>query len=329
MATPLDVIPPSRPTANLRWRMAQAISLTLLASLVIGLLARPEPTLHVLWNIVLPLLPASLLVSPALWRGICPLATLNTLPNGLMARRSLTVKWAPVAGTIGVVLLALLVPARRFLFNTDGMALAALILAVAVAAVLLGAFYDMKAGFCNSICPILPVERLYGQAPLARFANPRCPDCTLCTPRGCIDLSPSKSVAQTLGPRRRSHAWLFSFFGVFAGAFPGFVLGYFTRQDVPFAAAGSVYLAVGLMAAGSYAITVVVVHLLRLEFNLALSILGAAAAGLYYWFAAPALAEALGLGPSLALGIRIAALALAAIWLARAVQRPSPMAAAA
>ena len=113
----------------------------------------------------------------------------------------------------------------------------------------------MKAGFCNSICPVLPVERLYGQAPLATLSNPRCPDCTLCTPRGCIDLSPSKSVAQTFGPVRRSQAWLFTSFGVFAGSFPGFVLGYFTWQDVPFAAAGTVYLAVGLVSAGSYAIT--------------------------------------------------------------------------
>jgi hypothetical protein len=328
MARPLDVLPPSRPAAEPRWRIAQAISLTLLASLLVGLLARPEPTLHVFWNVVFPLLPASLLVSPALWRGVCPLATLNTLPNGLMARRTLTAKWVPVTGTIGVVLLALLVPARRFLFNMEGMALVALILVAAVAAMLLGAVYDVKAGFCNSICPILPVERLYGQAPLATMSNPRCPDCTLCTPRGCIDLSPSKSIAQTLGPRRRSHAWLFSFFGVFAGSFPGFVLGYFTRHDVSFVAAGAVYLAIGLMAAGSYAVTVVVVHGFRLEFRLALAILGASAAGLYYWFTAPTLAEALGLGSSVALGIRIAALALVAVWLARAVQRPRLMAAA-
>lgn len=328
MATPLDIIPPSRPTAEPRWRIAQAVGLLLLAGLMVGLVARPEPTLHVLWSVVIPLLPASFLVSPALWRGICPLATLNTLSNGLIERRALTAKWIPVGGATGVVLLALLVPARRFLFNTDAMALATVILLVAVAAVLLGALYDMKAGFCNSICPVLPVERLYGQAPLATLSNPRCPDCTLCTPRGCIDLSPTKSVVQTLGPARRSHAWLGTVFGVFAGSFPGFVLGYFTWQDVPFAAAGSVYLAIGLMAAGSYAITVLTVHALRLEFTLALAILGAAAAGLYYWFSAPALAIAVGLGPAMAFGLRVVALALVAVWLARAVRRPSPMVAA-
>ncbi len=302
------------------------MGLLLLAGLMVGLMARPEPTLHALWNVVIPLLPASFLVSPALWRGVCPIATLNTLSNGVIERRGLTVIWVPVTGTIGVALLALLVPARRFLLNTDGMALAAVILLVAVAAVLLGALYDMKAGFCNSICPVLPVERLYGQAPLATLSNPRCPDCTLCTPRGCIDLSPSKSVAQILGPARRSHAWLFTFFGVFAGSFPGFVLGYFTRQDVPFAAAGSVYGAVGLMAAGSYAITVLAVRALKLEFNLALAILGAAGAGLYYWFAAPAFASALGLASAMAFGLRVVALALVAVWLAYAVRRPSPMA---
>lgn len=328
MAAPLDITPPARPGAEPRWRIAQALGLGLLALLVLGLVARPEPTLRLFWNVVIPLLPASLLVSPALWRGVCPLATLNTASNGLIGRRALTAKWVPLTGAVGVVLLALLVPARRFLFNTDGTALAILLLLVAVGAILLGALYEIKAGFCNSICPILPVERLYGQAPLASVSNPRCPDCTLCTARGCIDLSPSKSLAQTLGPARRSQAWLFSFFGVFAGSFPGFVLGYFTRQDVPFAAAGSVYLPVGLMAAGSYVLTLLVAHAFRLEFTVLLAVLGATAAGLYYWFAAPALASALGLGPLVEAGLRIAALALVAFWLTRAVRRPGPAAAA-
>ena len=101
MATPLDIIPPSRPTAEPRWRIAQAVGLLLLAGLMVGLVARPEPTLHVLWSVVIPLLPASFLVSPALWRGICPLATLNTLSNGLIERRALTAKWIPVGGATG------------------------------------------------------------------------------------------------------------------------------------------------------------------------------------------------------------------------------------
>ena len=41
-----------------------------------------------------------------------------------------------------------------------------------------------------------------------------------------------------------------------------------------------------------------------------------------------ALAIAVGLGPAMAFGLRVVALALVAVWLTRAVRRPSPMAAA-
>ena len=56
----------------------------------------------------------------------------------------------------------MLVPARRFLCNEHGIALAVVVISVAVAALAFGAVFDFKAGFCNAICPGLPVEKLYG-----------------------------------------------------------------------------------------------------------------------------------------------------------------------
>ena len=46
--------------------------------------------------------------------------------------------------------------------------------AAGLAAWMLGRRGERKAGFCNALCPILPVERLYGQAPLVAAGNPRC-----------------------------------------------------------------------------------------------------------------------------------------------------------
>ena len=206
-----------------------------------------------------------------------------------------------------------MVPARRFLFNTDGLVLAVTIVAVAIAALVLGFLFDAKAGFCNSICPVLPVERLYGRHPLLMVPNVRCAPCTVCTKRGCVDLS-SRSAELMLGPAVLSGAWLRRGYGVFAAAFPGFVVGYYLRSDGPLAVAGATYLTVALGAAVSYLAVTALVTAFRIPAGPALTGLAAAAVGLYYWFAAPVLADAVGQRDSAAWVIRAAALALVVNW---------------
>lgn len=211
---------------RIRRRLWGAAKLAALAStlvLLTALVLSPDTALDVLWKILIPLVPASLLASPMLWRNVCPLSTLNlaaehALGSWLPPRRPLRGRWATTSGVLGIGLLGALVPARHFVFNTDGPVLALTIAVVAIAALLAGLAFDAKAGFCNAFCPILPVERLYGQRPLIQVGNPRCATCTLCAP-ACIDLSPVKTVRQVLGPGRRSHAWLTSPFGAFAAAF--------------------------------------------------------------------------------------------------------------
>lgn len=102
------------------------MGLLALALLVAGLIARPTSTLPILWNVVIPLVPLSLLVSPALWRNVCPLATLNTL-SGRWGTRRLEPAAVSATGATGIALLIVLVPARRFIFNTNGAALASTI----------------------------------------------------------------------------------------------------------------------------------------------------------------------------------------------------------
>lgn len=304
------------------WLAAQAIGVVATAVLLVALFMTPKTALALLWNVAIPLLPASFLINPVIWRNVCPLATLSMLPNGLVGRRALGGALLPGAGAIGMVLLAVLVPARRGVFNTDGVALAAVILSVVLVAMGLGAVFDLKAGFCNAICPVLPVERLYGQRPLLSVGNPRCVPCTMCTLRGCIDLAPAKSIPQLLGRSRRSHAWLVTPYGIFAAAFPGFVIGYYLTADGPLGALGSVYLTVAAWAAGSYLVTTVVVRALRLSAGLALPALGVLALGCYYWFAAPVVGSTLGAAGAGTLAIRAAAFTLLAVWLWDGLKRP-------
>ena len=190
---------------------------------------------------------------------------------------------------------------------------------IAILALVLGRFFQLKAGFCNAICPILPVERLYGQHPLLKVNNPRCTPCTMCTARGCIDINPTKSIAQTLGSKRRSHAWLSSAFGVFAAAFPGFVVGYYTTQDGSLAIAGSVYFNVAAWMLASYLVTTFLVWILNAGSVRTMMVLAAVAVGIYYWFAADTITTAFEIQGVATITIRVVALALVLFWLWRAV----------
>ncbi len=296
------------------WKVAQFLGVVLTVVLLAGLYREPDLTLKILWNAVIPLLPAVFLVQPEIWRNACPLATLNVLSGRRAGKRTLSPEAARRFGAVGIVLLFAMVPARRFLFNTDGTALAITITAVAVLALVLGFVFDMKAGFCNALCPVLPVERLYGQRPLFKVPNAHCKPCTLCTRRGCIDLVQTKSVDQTLGTESRPGRWLLAPYGVFAAAFPGFVVGYYTTTDVALSAAGSVYANVGLWMLGSFVVVSVLVLAFRIPGAVATVPIAGLSLGLYYWFAAPVVSEALVLGDWASTAIRVAAFALLATW---------------
>lgn len=314
------------PTAARLWFVAQWAGVVITLALLAGLVLWPEVSLNILWNVLIPLVPASLLITPMLWRNVCPLATLNLAANRPRGSHKLENGWRLPAGLVGMILLLVLVSARRFVFNADGTILAATIAAVIALALGLGMFFDAKAGFCNSICPVLPVERLYGQSPLVRLSNPRCTPCTMCTSKGCIDLSPRRSIAQTLGEPRGSSPWLLSTYGVFAAAFPGFIVGYGTLTDGPLSTAGSVYLHIAVWCLGSYLVVAALTLVLRLSSAVAMVLLGTAAAGLYYWYAAAAISAAFELPASGAITIRVIAFVLVTVWMTKAligVRRPA------
>ncbi len=299
------------------WAAIQALGVVLTGALVWALIQWPTLALHVLWDMVIPLLPAVFLLNPMLWRNVCPLATLNdwtSRPEG----RPVSRPFLHAAWIVGILLLALLVPARRFLFNVDGTSLALTITGVGMLALVSGLRFPRRAGFCNSLCPVLPVEKLYGQSPLLPVSHSRCTRCDVCTPAGCIDLAGGKSARQSLGARGATK-WLGSPFGVFAAGFPGFIVGYFTTPDSSLAAAGGVYLGIAAWTVGSYLIVVLLATLLRPRVSDALPVLGATSAALYYWFAAPGLGASYRFAANGPLVVRVVAFALVSCWLWKAL----------
>ena len=296
---------------------AQKLVLAATAALVVGLVVRPAMSLHLLWDMIIPLLPAVFLLNPMLWRNVCPLATLNTIAGERVGEARLEGRWLHGAWAVGIILLVTLVPARRFLFNTDGPALALVIAGVAGLAVAGGTRYARRAGFCNAICPVLPVEKLYGQFPIVPVRGARCRDCVLCTPVGCTDLAGAKTMAQTLGPSRRSAGWIATPFGAFAVAFPGLIVGYFTTTNGALSTAPSVYLHAAGWSAASAAVLGVLLLALRAPARWAMPLLGALAFGLYYWLAAPGLSRSYGGGTAGTAIVRALALGLLTVSFAR------------
>ncbi len=283
-------------SSNVRanWRLAQRTMLAGTVAFVVLMLFQPTFALRLFWGVVVPILPLTFFVSPLLWRGVCPLATLNVLvhrEHGPHQPHQVN-RWS---GATAIGALLLLVPARHVAFNTSSVAVLALVGGAAVAAVVFGRRFEARAGFCNALCPILPVERLYGMQPLLQLDSPHCSDCKVCTPRGCIDLAGSKVASQILGRRRHTREWIFTAFGAFTASFPGFVIGYFTIGDLELAQAGHVYAHMLAYAVSSFVVVTTLVVGARVPSASALPILAALSGGCYYWFAIPALLKSVGL----------------------------------
>lgn len=318
----LHVLDPS-PRATALWATGRHAGMLGLVALIATLAIAPRPALLTLWNVAVPLLPASFFVTPALWRGVCPLSTLNAWGNRFGPARELTPREGALIAAAGLALFHVIVPARHLGLNTDGPLLAVVLLAIGLVALAMGARYASRSAFCNALCPVLPVERLYGQAPLLEVTRGRCDACTVCTPRGCLDLADRKAMRQLLGPTRDGHRWLRTPFGLFATALPGFIVGYGLTPDVPASEWMRVY---GATLGGSLVSILILggaIRLTRSSPSRGVAACAALSGMLYYWITAPVVTRALSLPSTTAAVIRTVALIGIAAWLVRTLSGES------
>ena len=288
--------------------------------LVLGLLLFPVPASAAFWNVAVPLLPLLFIVNVELWRNVCPLATLNAVAGEGNVARTLSKDAIHLATIAGISTLLVSIPARRLVLNDDGVATGVVLAAFAVMALASGFRFQNKAGFCNSVCPILPVERLYGTRPLAVVENARCTPCRACTRSGCIDLGTERSVLQVLGEARNTRAWVLTPFALFALSFPGVITGFYLVPGLPADSAFGVYATIALFGGVSWAGLAAVFTLGRPAPPNALFWTAGLSASLYYWFTPAAISEAFGLPPLAAPLMRGVAFALIALWVLRAAR---------
>jgi nitrite reductase (NADH) large subunit len=152
------------------WRAVRAVSVASYVALVIGLFVSPAGGLFVFFRVIVPVLPLIFFVAPGLWRNICPLSAVNQAPRVFGFTRAFTPPaWLRRhAFAIALVLFFGITSARIAVFNTSGRATGILLAVTIASAFLGGVLFKGKSGWCSSVCPLLPLQRAYGQTPSSR-----------------------------------------------------------------------------------------------------------------------------------------------------------------
>jgi nitrite reductase (NADH) large subunit len=272
------------------WMRAGSVVATLV--LVAILIIVPQTGLFVFWRLVIPVLPLLFLIAPGLWRNVCPLAASNQTPRVFSFTRGLTPPaWLKEYGyVIGFGAFFLLASSRKWLFNYDGLATALLVLAALAAAFVGGLLFKGKSGWCSSMCPLLPVQRLYNQTPFVTIANSHCTPCVGCT-KNCYDFNPGVAYLADLYDDDRYYSGYRRFF---AAAMPGFILAYFTLPDPVIGDVPAMYLWFALYMLVSVGAFFVLDAFLKVTTNKLTALCGAAALNLFYYFSLPAWINAVG-----------------------------------
>lgn len=309
------------------WYPIRAVAVAVYLGLCVVLLVRPDGGLFFFWKLFIPVAPLLLFVALGLWRNICPLAAANQTPRVLgFTRGRRAPPWLAERGggyLVAASLFLVLVPTRLVLFNTSGPATAVLLLAAIIVAFLGGWVFKGKSGWCSSHCPMLPIERLYGQTPFVRVPNSHCQPCVGCT-KHCYDFNPGVAYQADMADPDPDWSAPRKFF---AGALVGVMVGFFWLRpaaDAPWwSSYGTFYLAM-LASVGAFFLLDAYV---RVPTSRLAAVFGAVALNIFYWFNAQTIADSWGqvlggvdLRPFVVWEVRVGVLALTLWWIVRTVR---------
>jgi len=273
------------------WHGVRAVSVASFLALCVTLFLHPAAGLFVFWKLVVPVLPLLFFVAPGLWRNLCPLAAANQTPRLFKFTRALTPPdWLRTRGhLIAVVQFLIVVGLRKILFNTDGPALALLLVVVIASAFTGGLVFKGKSGWCSSICPLLPVQRLYGQTPFVLVPNSHCQPCIGCT-KNCFDFNPQVAYQADLHDPDPDWGASRKFF---AGTFPGLIVAFFTVPSPPAVSVWGMYGRIALYMLVSSGSFFALDAFVRGPAGRLAALYGALALSLFYWYNAPVVAATL------------------------------------
>ena len=267
------------------WRYLQTLVFIFGLFILINLIFFQKLGLTLFWNILIPVAPVLLVIAVGVWRNVCPLGSLSLLPrhSGLSKRKRLTVEQSGALSLIAVIALLILAPLRHVLFDISGIATALLIMIVGVIAVITGFYFEWKSAWCSGLCPLYPVEKLYGMSNRFSIPNVQCDQCYRCvTP--CPDTTPGYTpftVAKTTYHKIAG--------SIMVGGFPGFVWGWFQVPTMKEKLGLEQLLLVYNMPILGLVTTLLFFLILKRFFPTGklVSVFAASAVSCYYWFKLP------------------------------------------
>ncbi|MCB0142595.1 MAG: FAD-dependent oxidoreductase, partial [Caldilineaceae bacterium] len=299
------------------WHAIRLFSVGATLGLCAILFVRPQEGLTLFWRMFIPFVPLLFFLAPGVWRNICPLAAMNQAPRLYGITRGWTLpNWMKEYGyVISVGLFLILVMNRRVLFNHSGPALSILILANLLSAFAMGALFKGKSGWCSSICPLLPVQRIYGQTPFATVPNSHCQPCVGCT-KNCYDFNPATAYLADMYDEDKRFA---AYRKIFVGLFPGFILAFYTIPEPPVVSLWTMYGLFGLFSLVSLGFFFLLETFVKVSANKVTVLFGALALNTYYWFNAPVIVAVLTGAQHMGLiwGLRVAVFELTLFWIYR------------
>lgn len=204
----------------LYWRIAQILVGLIGLGIFFALIFFPRIGIHAFWNDLIPIVPALFVIAVGLWRNICPLASTSFISRhlGFAKNKKLKVKQQGRLQLISVISLLSIVPLRHTVFNTNGPATALIISVLALIAFYVSYRYEWKSAWCSGLCPIHPVEKLYGRKSLLDLPNAHCKSCVQCV-SPCPDSTPS---IHPLSKKKKRLSQIIAE-NLMVGGFPGFI----------------------------------------------------------------------------------------------------------
>lgn len=273
--------------STLIWRIVQILVWLVGVGIFFSLVFYPTIGILLFWDILIPVAPILLVVAVGVWRNICPMATNSLFPRHInfSKRKKITTDQTSKLNLIAVIALFIIVPLRHAIFNTNGLATAILIFSLSIIAIITGFLFEWKSAWCSGLCPVHPVEKLYGFNNRLSLPNAHCTSCYRCV----VPCPDSSSGITPLSLKKATYHRMAGFLMV--GGFPGFVWGWFQVPDyhgitnleqllniykMPF---------IGLLI--SSALFLIFKKLIKEDILVAIS--SALAVSFYYWFRIPAL----------------------------------------
>ena len=273
------------------WQVIRVGSVLAYLAVVVLLFVRPATGLFVFFRIIVPLWPALFFIAPGVWRNICPLSASNQLPRVAGFSRAATAPgwWTRNGFLIAAALFFGIAGARLVGLDSNGPAMGVVLAVIIASAFTGGVAFKGKSGWCSSICPLLPLQRTYGQTPYVTSPNSHCESCVGCA-KNCYDFKPRAAwQADMADPESRWSAPRV----LFAAALPGFIIGFFTVRTHLSASVTERYGLLALFVLVSIGLCYVLQAVTPLSPAMLTAGFAAVAINAYYWFSGPILTQSL------------------------------------